>query len=68
VTETNDPRSYRLDSAKLIATGFKPRKSVDKAIEEIVEAYNAGMLKDEAHFHNLSWMKQHSLAEMKEAS
>ena len=68
VTETNDPRSYRLDSAKLIATGFKPRKSVDTAIEEIVEAYNAGMLKDEAHFHNLSWMKHHSLAEMKEAS
>ena len=68
VAESHDPRSYRLDSSKLLDTGFTPRKSVDVAIQEIIEAYHAGRLNDEACFHNLSWMKQHSFAKIKEAS
>ncbi|OYW24397.1 MAG: hypothetical protein B7Z49_03025, partial [Hydrogenophilales bacterium 12-63-5] len=28
VSESNDPRSYRLDSSKLLATGFSPKRSV----------------------------------------
>jgi len=68
VTESNDPRSYRLDSSKLLDTTFAPRKTVEDAVSEIVEAYQSGKLKDEAHFHNLSWMKQHSFAEMLAAS
>src|SRR5258706_11773798 len=31
VTESNDPRSYRVNSDKLLATGYRPTKTVDDA-------------------------------------
>lgn len=58
VTESNDPRSYRVNSDRLLAVGFKPKKSVDDAVREIIEAYKAGKLKDEEHFYNLKWMQK----------
>lgn len=58
VTESNDPRSYRVNSDKLLATGFKPAKSVEHAVQEIIAKYKAGELKDEDHFHNLKWMQK----------
>lgn len=58
VTESNDPRSYRVNSDKLLATGFKPKKSVEIAIQEIIEKYKCGVLKDEDHFYNLRWMEE----------
>jgi nucleoside-diphosphate-sugar epimerase len=58
IKASNDPRSYRVNSDKLLATGFKPKKRVENAILEIAGAYRADKLKDEAHFHNLGWMKQ----------
>jgi nucleoside-diphosphate-sugar epimerase len=58
VTESNDPRSYRINSDKLLATGFKPRKTVEDAIGEIVNAYKANTLKDEDRFYNLRWMEK----------
>ncbi len=61
VTESNDPRSYRLNSDRLIATGFKPKKGVANAIDEIVALYHEGKLKDEERFHNLKWMQQRAV-------
>lgn len=61
VTESNDPRSYRLNSDRLLATGFKPKKGVAAAIEEIIALYNAGKLKDEERFHNLKWMQKRAV-------
>jgi nucleoside-diphosphate-sugar epimerase len=61
VTESNDPRSYRVNSDRLLKAGFKPSKSVDDAVREIIEAYKAGSLKDENHFYNLKWMQQNIL-------
>jgi len=58
VTESNDPRSYRVNSDKLLATGFKPKKSVEDAVTEIIAKYRAGDLKDEDHFYNLKWMEK----------
>ena len=58
ITESNDPRSYRVNSDKLLATGFRPKKTVDDAIREIIQKYNAGELKDEERFHNLKWMQK----------
>jgi nucleoside-diphosphate-sugar epimerase len=57
VTESNDPRSYRVNSDKLLATGFSPKKSVEKAILELCEKQNQGVLKNEDRFHNLKWMQ-----------
>lgn len=62
VSESNDPRSYRVNSDKLLATGFKPKKTVENAIEEIIAKYNASILKDEEHFYNLKWMEKTVLA------
>jgi nucleoside-diphosphate-sugar epimerase len=58
VTPSNDPRSYRVNSDKLLATGFKPKKSVEDAVREIIEKYRSGILKDDEHFHNLKWMQK----------
>ena len=58
VTESNDPRSYRVNSDKLLAAGFRPSKTVDDAIREIIQKYNAGELKDEERFYNLKWMEK----------
>jgi nucleoside-diphosphate-sugar epimerase len=58
VTEQRDARSYQVDSSKLLATGFKPQKTVDDAIREIAAAYRAGELRDEPRFHNLEWMRK----------
>jgi nucleoside-diphosphate-sugar epimerase len=58
VTPSNDPRSYRVNSDKLLATGFKPKKSVEDAVREIIEKYQSGVLKDDEHFHNLKWMQK----------
>lgn len=63
VTESNDPRSYRVNSDKLLATGFKPKKTVEDAIKEIVANYHQGILKDEDRYYNLKWM-QHRAATM----
>lgn len=61
VTESNDPRSYRLSSKKLLATGFQPRFTVRDAIQEIAEVYRNGKLSDSADCYNLSVMKSMDL-------
>lgn len=58
VTQSNDPRSYRINSDKLLATGFRPKKRVDDAIREIVHKYRSGELRDEERFYNLKWMQR----------
>lgn len=58
VVKSDDPRSYRINSDKLLATGFRPKKTVDDAIEELIAEYGRGKLKDEDRFHNLRWMKR----------
>jgi nucleoside-diphosphate-sugar epimerase len=61
VTPSNDPRSYRINSDKLLKTGFKPTKTVGDAITEIVAAYRDGRLTDEPRHHNLKWMQLHGV-------
>jgi nucleoside-diphosphate-sugar epimerase len=61
VKQSNDPRSYRVNSSKLLATGFTPRKRVEDAILEICTAYISGLIKDEDSFYNLKWMQKEVL-------
>lgn len=58
VTESNDPRSYRVNSDKLLALGFRPRKTVNDAIGDIIEKHRSGELRDEDRFYNLRWMQR----------
>ena len=47
---SNDPRSYRLDSSKILKAGFKPKKKISDAIEEIKYYFAKGILKDKKAF------------------
>jgi nucleoside-diphosphate-sugar epimerase len=58
VSESSDPRSYRVNSDKLLATGFCPKKSVADAIRELVALYRDGALTDQPIHHNLAWMQR----------
>ena len=62
ITESNDPRSYRQDSSKLLKTGFKPKYSVDNAIDEIIEAFESGKIIDSEKCFTVKWMKTLGLA------
>jgi nucleoside-diphosphate-sugar epimerase len=61
VLPSNDPRSYRLCSDRLLATGFTPRRNVAVAVEELAAAYRDGRLRDDPAWHNVHWMKTHNL-------
>ena len=58
ILPSNDPRSYRVSSDKLLAAGFRPKKTVENAIDEICAAFRSGALKDDDQFHNLKWMQK----------
>jgi nucleoside-diphosphate-sugar epimerase len=58
VTPSNDPRSYRVNSDRLLATGFRPKKTVEDAIKEMAGLYRQGVLKDDERWHNLKWMQR----------
>lgn len=57
-TPSNDPRSYRINSDKLLKTGFSPKKTVADAIREIVVRFQRGELKDIDRHYNLRWMQR----------
>lgn len=58
VTPSNDPRSYRLSSQKLLATGFAPRFSVADAVQEVIAAFRDGRLTNDDVYYNIKTMKK----------
>ena len=44
ITESNDIRSYRQCSEKLMKMGFKQSKNIDNAIDEIITSFKKGLL------------------------
>jgi nucleoside-diphosphate-sugar epimerase len=64
IKESNDPRSYRVNSDKLLSTGFTPSKTVKDAIIEIKNLYESGDLQDKDEFYNLKWMQEHKLYDL----
>jgi nucleoside-diphosphate-sugar epimerase len=61
VSESNDPRSYRQNSDKLLNTGFLQEFGVDYAINEIIEAYNNKELIESDQCYTVKWMKNLNL-------
>ena len=57
-TKSNDPRSYRQNSDKLIKTGFRPLYGIDEAIEELKKFYEIGLIKKSEKWHTVKWMKK----------
>ena len=61
ISESNDPRSYRQDSTKLLKTGYKQNFYVKDAISEIIAKYKDGLLEDKPNFYTVNWMKKLNL-------
>ena len=61
IKPSNDPRSYRLCSDRLLGTGFAPKRNVATAVSELADAYRKGTLADRPNWHNLNWMKEQHL-------
>ena len=57
VQESHDPRSYRLCSDKLEATGFHPQYCIEDGMRDLIEAYRAGKFKNEDNCYNIRKMK-----------
>ena len=61
IKPSNDPRSYRINSDKLLKTGFKPTKTVEIAIKEMIDLFRDNVLEDKDENYNLKWMEKHKL-------
>ena len=61
IRPSNDPRSYRLCSDRLLGTGFAPKRNVAVAVCELAEAYRDGTLINQPNWHNVNWMKERHL-------
>jgi len=60
VQPSNDPRSYRLNSDRLLGTGFYPQYTVADAIDTIILKYNQGLRSEDSNY-NIRWMRDHVL-------
>ncbi len=61
ISKSNDPRSYRQDSTKLLNSGFVPKYNVKYAIEEIIDQYKAGNLIETDSCYTVKWMKSNGI-------
>ena len=61
VTESNDPRSYRQNSDKLLNTGFRPQYSVKDAISQVIDAYKAGLIINDENCYNIKMMMKQNI-------
>lgn len=61
VSESNDPRSYRQNSNKLIKIGFEQQFGVDDAIKEIINEVESGRLIESDQCYTVRWMKHLNL-------
>jgi nucleoside-diphosphate-sugar epimerase len=61
ITESNDPRSYRVNSDKLIATGYTPKRTVEDAIKDMITKFESGVIQDSPQSNTVKWMKHQNL-------
>jgi nucleoside-diphosphate-sugar epimerase len=54
---SNDPRSYRINSDRLLEAGFEPKKKISDAIRELSDKYQTGDLRETDECFNLKKMK-----------
>ena len=57
IKNSNDPRSYRLNSDKLLRIGFKPQKNINIAIKEISEFFKNKKNLDNQNFYTIKKLK-----------
>ena len=55
---TDDIRSYRQDSSRLLNEGFKKKYTIDNSIKDIIDNYTNKKFKDEDICYTTRWMKK----------
>jgi nucleoside-diphosphate-sugar epimerase len=65
IKPSNDPRSYRQDSTKLIKTGYNQTKTVADAIDEIAAALESSKVKDDDRWYTVKWMTANKIGDAK---
>lgn len=58
ITKSNDIRSYRLSSEKLISTGFKFKHKLIPSLNEMYQMFKNGEIKDLPNFYSLKWLSE----------
>ena len=58
IIKSNDPRSYRQDSSKLIRLGFKTKYRVNDAIDELIALNRRKKIKTNPSNFTVKWMKK----------
>ena len=58
IKQTNDSRSYRQDSTKLLRLVFRPKFNVDYAIKELVHNFKLKKIKVSNNFFRVKFMKK----------
>jgi len=61
IKNTNDPRSYRLNSDKLIKTNFFRKYSVEDAIDSLINLYKFNKIKANDINYTVKWMKKNNI-------
>jgi nucleoside-diphosphate-sugar epimerase len=61
VSASNDPRSYRQNSDKLLATGFVQTTTVSDAIDDVIAKFKSGELVETDQCYTVRWMKHLNL-------
>ncbi len=64
IRKSNDPRSYRQSSLKLIKTGYKPEKSVNDAINELIKSFKKKEINVSNQNFTVKWMKKLKLGKV----
>jgi nucleoside-diphosphate-sugar epimerase len=63
VKPSNDPRSYRQDSSKLLSTGYRQTKTVVDAIDEIANSLESEQVKDNDRWYTVKWMMANKIGD-----
>ena len=58
IIKSNDPRSYRQDSSKLLKLGFKVKYSISDAIDEIINLNKRKPIRSNISNYTVKWMKK----------
>jgi len=58
IKKSNDPRSYRQSSSKLIRTGFRPKHTVNDAIDELIKSFKEKKINVNNINFTVKWMKK----------
>lgn len=61
ISKSNDPRSYRLDSTKILNLGFIKKFSVKDAILDLKDKFENNKLQDKEYFYTVKWMKKNKI-------